>query len=90
MSGLYFAPLNLVKLTKPREGGKEFEFGFFFTMPTAFVQIYIPRAGLGTAPRAWMHTDHPQPHEELKWTQVFRSGSNLPAGPLLLQLPHVQ
>ncbi|XP_041879377.1 myotubularin-related protein 3 isoform X6 [Corvus kubaryi] len=30
------------------------------------------RAGLGTAPRAWIHTDHPQPHEELKWTQVFR------------------
>lgn len=57
-------------------------------MPTAFVQIYIPRAGLGTAPRAWMHTD--QPHQELKWTQVFRSSSNLLVGPLLLQLPHVQ
>ncbi|XP_017601993.1 PREDICTED: myotubularin-related protein 3 isoform X4 [Corvus brachyrhynchos] len=35
------------------------------------------RAGLGTAPRAWIHTDHPQPHEELKWTQVFRNCGNV-------------
>lgn len=51
-------------------------------MPTVFVQICIPRAQfpkpkLGTAPRAWIHTGHPQPHEEFKWTQGFRSGSNL-------------
>lgn len=95
MSGLYFAPFSLVKLTKPREEGRESEIFIFFTMPTVFVQIPISRAQFpkpehGTTPRAWIHTGHPQPHEELKWTQGFRSGSNLPVGSLLLQLPRVQ
>lgn len=64
-------------------------------MPTVFVQICIPRAlfpkpELGTTPRAWIYPGHPQPHEELKWTQGFRSGSNLPVESSFLELPHVQ